>query len=77
MVCQGLPISVLRRHSNKATELILFDHVVGCDVDSLGPVTIRTEFDDQPIAFLYVGCGLNVEVIDTDLRRGLLDEIAR
>ena len=34
-------------------------------------------FDDQPIAFLYVGCGLNVEVIDTDLRRGLLGEIAR
>jgi methylmalonyl-CoA/ethylmalonyl-CoA epimerase len=34
-------------------------------------------FDDQPIAFLYVGHGLNVEVIDTDLRRGLLEEISR
>jgi methylmalonyl-CoA/ethylmalonyl-CoA epimerase len=27
-------------------------------------------FDDHLIAFLYLGCGLNVEVIDTDARRG-------
>jgi methylmalonyl-CoA/ethylmalonyl-CoA epimerase len=31
-------------------------------------------FDDGLIAFLYLGLGLNVEVIDTDARRGLLDE---
>ncbi len=29
-------------------------------------------FDDHLIAFLYLGFGLNIEVIDTDLRRGLL-----
>ena len=28
-------------------------------------------FDDGLIAFLYAGMGLNVEVIDTDARRGL------
>lgn len=27
-------------------------------------------FDDHLIAFGYAGCGLNVEVIDTDARRG-------
>jgi methylmalonyl-CoA/ethylmalonyl-CoA epimerase len=29
-------------------------------------------FDDHLIAFLYLGMGLNVEVIDTDVRRGRL-----
>ena len=29
-------------------------------------------FDDHLIAFLYLGLGLNVEVIDTDARRGSL-----
>lgn len=29
-------------------------------------------FDDQLIAFGYAGCGLNVELIDTDRRRDLL-----
>lgn len=33
-------------------------------------------FDDQLIAFLYVGLGLNVEVIDTEQRRGRLDSTA-
>jgi methylmalonyl-CoA/ethylmalonyl-CoA epimerase len=31
-------------------------------------------FDDELIAFLYLGHGLNVEVIDTDRRRALLME---
>lgn len=31
-------------------------------------------FDDSLIAFLYVGSGINVEVFDTDSRRGLIDE---
>jgi methylmalonyl-CoA epimerase len=30
-------------------------------------------FDDELIAFLYAGFGLNIEVIDTDKRRGLID----
>jgi methylmalonyl-CoA/ethylmalonyl-CoA epimerase len=30
-------------------------------------------FDDHLIAFCYVGFGLNVELIDTDARRGTLD----
>jgi len=29
-------------------------------------------FDEHPIAFLYLGMGLNVEIIDTDARRGRL-----
>ncbi len=31
-------------------------------------------FDDNPIAFMYLGFGLNVEIIDTDSRRGELDQ---
>jgi methylmalonyl-CoA/ethylmalonyl-CoA epimerase len=34
-------------------------------------------FDDAAIAFLYVGLGLNVEVIDTDRRRGVIAEGSR
>jgi methylmalonyl-CoA/ethylmalonyl-CoA epimerase len=30
-------------------------------------------FDDNLIAFLYLGLGLNIEVIDSDQRRGRLD----
>jgi methylmalonyl-CoA/ethylmalonyl-CoA epimerase len=26
-------------------------------------------FNDHPIAFLYLGFGLNIEVVDTDTRR--------
>jgi methylmalonyl-CoA/ethylmalonyl-CoA epimerase len=33
-------------------------------------------FDDHLIAFCYLGFGLNVEVIDTDARRAVLDEDA-
>lgn len=29
-------------------------------------------FDDEPIAFAFVGAGLNIELIDTDKRRGQL-----
>jgi methylmalonyl-CoA/ethylmalonyl-CoA epimerase len=31
-------------------------------------------FDDHLIAFLYAGFGLNIEVIDTDRRRGVIPE---
>ena len=31
-------------------------------------------FDEHLIAFLYLGLGLNIEVIDTEHRRGLIDE---
>lgn len=31
-------------------------------------------FDDHLIAFGYAGCGLNVEIIDTDARRGELKQ---
>ena len=30
-------------------------------------------FDDHPIAFGYAGCGLNLELIDTDARRATVD----
>ena len=30
-------------------------------------------FDDNLIAFLYLGMGLNIEVVDTDIRRGELE----
>ncbi len=33
-------------------------------------------FDDNLISFLYLGQGLNVELIDTDQRRGRLEERA-
>ncbi len=36
----------------------------------LSPPHPGEAFDDEPIAFLYAGLGLNVEVIDTDRRRG-------
>ena len=31
-------------------------------------------FDDHLIAFLYLGMGMNVEVIDTDARRSTIDD---
>jgi methylmalonyl-CoA/ethylmalonyl-CoA epimerase len=34
-------------------------------------------FADHPIAFLYLGSGLNVEVIDTDERRAVLAAAAQ
>lgn len=34
-------------------------------------------FEDSPIAFLYVGLGLNVEIVDTDARRDKLDRTAQ
>jgi len=38
----------------------------------LAPPEPGEAFDDQLIAFGYAGCGLNVEVIDTDRRRDVL-----
>jgi methylmalonyl-CoA/ethylmalonyl-CoA epimerase len=40
----------------------------------LAPPQPGEAFDDERIAFLYAGLGLNVEVIDTDRRRGRLSE---
>jgi methylmalonyl-CoA/ethylmalonyl-CoA epimerase len=37
----------------------------------LAPPQSGEAFDDGLIAFLFLGLGLNVEVIDTDARRGL------
>ena len=39
----------------------------------LSPPAPGEAFDDHQIAFLYLGLGLNVEVIDTDARRGKLE----
>jgi len=36
----------------------------------LAPPEPGEAFDDHAIAFLYLGLGLNVELIDTDARRG-------
>lgn len=38
----------------------------------LSPPQPGEAFDDQLIAFLYAGSGLNVEVIDTDRRRAVV-----
>lgn len=38
----------------------------------LAPAAPGEAFDDHLIAFGYAGCGLNVELIDTDDRRGVL-----
>ncbi|MES9924061.1 MAG: VOC family protein [Candidatus Thiodiazotropha endolucinida] len=32
-------------------------------------------FDDELIAFMYAGFGLNIELIDTDKRRGLINTL--
>ncbi|PUB85001.1 MAG: methylmalonyl-CoA epimerase [gamma proteobacterium symbiont of Ctena orbiculata] len=32
-------------------------------------------FDDELIAFIYAGFGLNIELIDTDKRRGLINTL--
>jgi len=38
----------------------------------ISPPAPGEAFDDHPIAFCYAGFGLNVEVVDTDVRRALL-----
>jgi len=38
----------------------------------LSPPAPGEAFDDNLIAFGYAGCGLNIELIDTDDRRGVL-----
>ena len=38
----------------------------------IAPPAPGEAFDDNPIAFLYFGMGLNVEVVDADARRGEL-----
>jgi len=39
----------------------------------LSPPAPGEAFDDHLIAFGYAGCGLNIELIDTDQRRGDLE----
>ena len=39
----------------------------------LAPPAPGEAFDDALIAFGYAGCGLNIELIDTDRRRGVID----
>jgi methylmalonyl-CoA/ethylmalonyl-CoA epimerase len=43
----------------------------------LAPPAPGEAFDDHLIAFCYIGFGLNIEVIDTDARRQLLDPDSR
>ncbi len=40
---------------------------------TLTPPQPGEAFDDHPIAFAYVGCGLNVELIDSDARRSVIE----
>lgn len=40
----------------------------------LSPPQPGEAFEERPIAFCYLGVGLNVELIDTDLRRALVEE---
>jgi methylmalonyl-CoA/ethylmalonyl-CoA epimerase len=47
--------------------------LVGKGARVLAPPQPGEAFDDHLIAFLYAGSGLNVEVIDTDCRRGVLE----
>jgi len=42
----------------------------------LSPPAPGEAFDDHLIAFGYAGCGLNIEVIDTDARRSVLTAAA-
>lgn len=47
----------------------------GKGVRILSAPTPGEAFDDNLIAFCYLGFGLNAEVIDTEARRGLLKDI--
>jgi methylmalonyl-CoA/ethylmalonyl-CoA epimerase len=48
------------------------DELVAKGMRMLSPPAPGEAFGDHLIAFGYAGCGLNVELIDTDERRGLL-----
>lgn len=49
------------------------DELVGKGARLLSPPQPGEAFNDHLIAFLYMGLGLNVELIDTEERRGRLD----
>jgi methylmalonyl-CoA/ethylmalonyl-CoA epimerase len=50
------------------------EELTGQGARLLAPPQPGEAFDDELIAFLYLGLGLNVEVIDTDRRRGQIAE---
>ena len=50
------------------------DRLVARGARLLSPPAAGEAFDDGLIAFLYLGHGLNIELIDTDHRRALLDQ---
>lgn len=50
------------------------DDLVGKGARVLAAPQPGEAFDDHLIAFLYLGLGLNVEVIDTETRRGLISD---
>jgi methylmalonyl-CoA/ethylmalonyl-CoA epimerase len=50
------------------------DRLVARGARLLSPPAAGEAFDGGLIAFLYLGHGLNIELIDTDDRRALLDE---
>lgn len=69
---EGLHHLCFRTHDTRAdlTELS------GRGLRILSPPEPGEAFDDHLIAFGYAGCGLNIELIDTDERRAQLDNAA-
>lgn len=74
------PIAVFTRQGGGLHHLCFRVPSVSEEVARLAAMGLRTltppqpgeAFDDEPIAFVYAGEGLNVELIDTDRRAGLL-----
>lgn len=52
------------------------DELSGRGLRVLSPPAPGEAFDDHLIAFGYAGCGLNIELIDTDERRAQLADAA-
>ena len=74
------PIAVFTRQGGGLHHLCFRVPSVSAELARLAALGLRTlappqpgeAFDDEPIAFVYAGDGLNVELIDTDRRAGLL-----
>ena len=74
------PIAAFTRQGGGLHHLCFRVPSVDAEVARLAAMGLRTltppqpgeAFENEPIAFVYVGDGLNVELIDTDRRAGLL-----
>ena len=76
------PIAAFTRQGGGLHHLCFRVDSVDSEVARLASMGMRTiaqpqpgeAFENEPIAFVYAGDGLNVELIDTDRRAGVLEE---